>query len=122
MMRKGCVCADKPTQIPTSTFITLCEWVGDPFRSRAACLDLLLWGRSLLCIENEDRNGDRRSQWRTTTRSQWKPRIDRNGDRRTQWRPKNAMETEECNGDRRTQWRMTTRTQWRPKIAMENDD
>src|SRR5229473_3422899 len=92
-MRKGCVCADKPTQIPTSTFITLCEWVGDPFRSRAACLDLLLWGRSLLCIENEDRNGDRRSQWRTKIametedrngdrRSQWKPRIDRNRERR----------------------------------------
>src|SRR6266853_1090031 len=81
-MRKGCVCADKPTQIPTSTFITLCEWVGDPFRSRAACLDLLLWGRSLLCIEKEERNGDRRSQWRTTTRSQWKPRIDRNRERR----------------------------------------
>src|SRR5229473_928881 len=100
-MRKGCVCADKPTQIPTSTFITLCEWVGDPFRSRAACLDLLC-GEGVCCVsktkiamETEDRNGDRRSQWRMTTRSQW--------------RPKNAMETEECNGDRRSQWRTTTR-------------
>src|SRR5216684_3355516 len=92
MMRKGCVCADKPTQIPTSTFITLCEWVGDPFRSRAACLDLLLWGRSLLCIENEDRNGDRRSQWRLKIAMETE---DRNGDRKTQWRPKIAMETED---------------------------
>src|SRR5713226_1852896 len=106
MMRKGCVCADKPTQIPTSTFITLCEWVGDPFQSRTACLDLLLWGRSLLCIENEDRNGN--EDHNGDRRSQWRPKIameteDRNGDRRSQWRPKSAMETEEHNGDSRSQ-------------------
>src|SRR5216684_3422081 len=42
-----------------------------------------MWGRSLLCIENEDRNGDQRSQWRPKKRrSQWKPRIDRNRERR----------------------------------------
>src|SRR5229473_2599188 len=96
-MRKGCVCADKPTQIPTSTFNTLCEWVGDPFRSRAACLDLLC-GEGVCCVSKTKiamETEKRRSQWRPKSAMETEKR-------RSQWRPKSAMETEkqDHNGNR----------------------